>query len=165
MDLNSKFFLIDIGAVLVVYFLPEISSLLDIQLYLFEPIRVIIVLSMVHSSKKNAYLLALLLPILSFLLSNHPSITKTFILTGDLLLNIFLYFKLNEFYKNKFLSMAVSIIISKAAYYLVKYLLFKFSLLEGSLIATPIYIQLLIVIILSGYVYLMDKLSLKNRTL
>jgi hypothetical protein len=122
------------------------------------------VIAIVHSSRNNAYLLAFLLPLLSLLLSNHPSIAKTFILSGDLILNIFLYFKLSEVYKNKFLLMSMSIVVSKLAYYLAKYLLIQFSVLKGGLIATPFYIQLLIVIILSGYVYLADKLSLTDRT-
>ncbi len=55
--------------------------------------------------------------------------------------------------------MAAGIVISKAVYYLFKYLLIKFSLIDGSLIATPVYIQLIIIIVLSTYVFLIDKLS------
>jgi hypothetical protein len=127
--------------------------------------RVIIIIAIVYTSKENAYILALLLPAVSLLFSNHPSVIKTFILSGDLLLNIFLYFSLIKFKVNKFLLMSMCIIASKLAYYLAKYLLFQFSVLKGDLIATPLYIQLLIVVILSGYVYLVDKLSLTNRTL
>ena len=127
--------------------------------------RVIIIIAIIHTSKENAYILALLLPAVSLLFSNHPSVIKTFILSGDLLLNIFLYFNLIKFKVNKFLLMSMCIVASKLAYYLAKYLLIQFSVLKGDLIATPLYIQLLIVIILSGYVYLVDKLSLTNRAL
>ena len=152
-------FVIYLVSILLIYFLPEMSSLLNVPLYLYEPLRIIIVVLMVHKSINHAYLLALLLPLISFLLSNHPSAAKTFILSGDLLLNIFLYFKLNKTYNNKFLSMSVSIVLCKLTYYLSKYLLIKFSLIEGSLIVTPIYIQIVIIIVLSSYVYLIDKLS------
>jgi hypothetical protein len=148
---------------LLIYILPEISSLLDIHFYLFEPIRVIIIIAIVHTSKENAYILALLLPAASYLFSNHPSVIKTFILSGDLLLNIFLYFSLIKFKVNKFLLMSMCIVASKLAYYLAKYLLTQFSVLKGDLIATPLYIQILIVIILSGYVYLVNKLSSVNQ--
>lgn len=164
MKFNFKNSLIDLGALLVIYFLPEISILLNIPFYLFEPMRIIIVISMVHSSKNNAYLLALLLPLFSLLLSGHPSFFKTFILSGDLLLNIFLYFKLNKSYDNKFLCMVISIAASKIAYYLFKYLLIELSFIEGKLIATPIYLQLIIIVVLSSYVYLVDKFSLTNHT-
>jgi hypothetical protein len=92
------------------------------------------------------------------MLSNHPSITKTFILSDDLLLNIFLYFKLNKVYDNKFLCITASTVISKVAYYLLKYLLIEFTLMAGNLIATPIYIQSIIIVVLSSYVYFIDKL-------
>ena len=144
----------------MIYFLPDISSLLNIPLYLFEPMRVIIIIAIVHTSKENAYILALLLPVVSYIFSNHPSLIKTFILSGDLLLNIFLYCSLIKFKVNKFLLMSMCIVASKLAYYLAKYLLMQFSVLKGDLIATPLYIQILIVIILSGYVYLAAKLSL-----
>jgi hypothetical protein len=161
--LNIKSLIINLGGILLIYFLPDISKLLNFQFYLFEPMRVIVIVSIVLSSKKNAYILAILLPIFSFLFSNHPSITKTIILSGELLLNIFLYFKFKKSYNNDFLWMAVSIVLSKFTYYLAKYFLIELSLLKGDLISTPIYIQLLIIILLSSYVHLVAILSPKSQ--
>lgn len=126
--------------------------------------RVIIVFAIVHTSKENTYIMAVLLPAISYIFSSHPSVIKTFILSGDLLINIFLYFNLTKLKINKFLIMSVCIVASKIVYYLAKYLLIHFLVLKGKLIATPIYIQIMIVIILSGYVYLLDKVSLINQT-
>ena len=162
--MKSKSLLIDLAGIPLIYLLPEISSILNIHFYLFEPMRVIIIIAIVHTSKENSYLLAILLPAISYLFSSHPSVIKAFILSGDLLLNIFLYFSLIKYRVNKFLLMSMCIVVSKLAYYLAKYLLINFSVLKGDLIATPLNIQLLIVIILSGYVYLEDKLSLINQT-
>lgn len=159
--MNIKSLIINLAGILLVCFLPAISGLLNFPFYLFEPMRVIIIVSIVHSSKKNSYLLAVLLPLISFVFSNHPSIAKTFILSGDLLLNIFLFFFFKKSY-NIFLSMAFSITLSKLAYYMAKYLLIEFSLLEGELVSTPIYIQLLIIILLSSYAYLVGKLTTKR---
>lgn len=161
--MNTKNLLIDIGAIILIYFLPEISSLSGSPFYLFEPMRVIIIIAIVHTSKENAYILAVILPAVSYLFSNHPSIIKTFILSGDLLFNIFLYFSLKKLTFNKFLLMALCIIASKLAYYLAKYLLIQFSVLKGDLISTPLNIQILVVMILSGYVYLMAKFSKINQ--
>lgn len=163
--LNIKILLFDIGSIFLIYFLPKISGLLHIGFYLFEPMRVLIIIALVHTSKKNAYILAVLLPAVSLLFSNHPSVIKTLILSGDLVLNIFLYFSLLRFRISKFLLMSICIFTSKLAYYLAKYLLLQFSVLKGHLIATPLYIQILIVIILSSYVYLVHKLSLIKQTL
>ena len=162
--MKTQSLIIDLASILLVYFLPEISNLLDIQFYLFEPMRVMIIIAIVHTSKGNAYILALLLPAVSYIFSNHPSVIKTFILSGDLLINIFLYFNLMKLKINKFLLMSMCIVASKIVYYLAKYLFIHFLVLKGKLIATPIYIQIMIVIILSSYVYLLDKLSLINQT-
>ena len=126
--------------------------------------RVIIIFAIVHTSKENTYIIAVLLPAVSYLFSSHTSVIKTFILSGDLLINIFLYFNLIKLKINKFLLMSICIVASKIVYYLAKYLLIHFLVLKGNLIATPIYIQVMIVIILGGYVYLLDKLSLLNQT-
>lgn len=126
--------------------------------------RVLVIFAIVHTSKENTYIIAVLLPAVSYLLSSHPSIIKTFILSVDLLINIFLYFSLMKLKINKFLLMSMCIVASKIVYYLAKYLLIHFLVLKGNLITTPIYIQIVILIIISGYVYLLDKLSLLNQT-
>lgn len=118
-----------------------------------------IIIAIVHTTKVNAYILAVLLPAVSYSFSNHPSVIKALILSGDLLLNIFLYYSLKKFKFNKFLLMSLCILAAKLAYYLAKYLLIQFSVMAGNLIATPLYIQFLIVISLSSYVYLIDKLN------
>lgn len=148
--MNVKSPLLDLGGILLIYFLPNISSLLNSPLYLFEPMRVIIIIAIVHTSKENTNILALLLPVVSYIFSNHPSLIKTFMLSGDLLLNIFLYRGLIKFIVNKFLLMSMCIVASKLTYYLAKYLLMQFSVLKGDLIAVPLYIQISIVIILGG---------------
>lgn len=155
--MNLKTLVIDFIGLLLVYFLPELSGLLNFPFYLFEPMRVMIIISIVHTSRNNSYLLALLLPLISFVLSNHPSIAKTFILSGDLLLNVFLFYFLKKWY-NVFLSMALSITLSKLAYYLAKYLMIQFSLIEGGLISTPIESQVIMILILSIYSHLTGKL-------
>lgn len=162
--MGLKSLIISLCGLLFIYFLPDISNWLEIPFYLFEPMRLIIIIAIVHTTKVNAYILALLLPAVSHLFSSHPSVIKTFLLSGDLLLNIFLYFSLTKFKFNKFLLMSTCIVASKIAYYLAKYLFIQFSVLQGDLIATPLYIQLLIVIILSSYVYLVDRFTLIKGT-
>lgn len=80
------------------------------------------------------------------------------------MLNIFLYFNLLKFKVNKFLLMSICIVVSKLVYYLAKYLLIQFSVLRSDLIVTPLYVQLILVFILSGYVYFVDKLLPMKRT-
>ena len=152
----------DIFAVAFIYFAPAISHLFALPIYFIEPMRLFLILTIVHTSRKNAYLLAASLPIFSFIVSAHPIFLKSLLITAELLFNVWLFFYLSEIIKNKFASMVLSITISKIAYYIVKFGFISFVLLEGNLISTPIVIQIITTIIFSGYVFLLkDKFNAK----
>ena len=146
----------DLLALLAIYLVPAVSHLLSFPVYYLEPMRIMLILAIVHTSRKNAYLIALTLPLFSMLISAHPSLVKTSLITGELLLNVWLFFLLSEKLSNKTLSIFLSIVVSKIFYYLVKFLLVTSALISGDLIATPIYIQIIMLFVLSGYIYLMS---------
>jgi len=146
----------DLIALLAIYLIPAVSHLLSFPVYYLEPMRIMLILAIVHTSRKNAYLIALTLPLFSMLISAHPSLVKTSLITGELLLNVWLFFLLSEKLSNKTLSIFLSIVVSKAFYYLVKFLLITSALISGDLISTPMYIQIIMLFILSGYIYLMS---------
>jgi hypothetical protein len=150
---NIRTALIDISALLFIYLTPAISHLFSFPVYLLEPMRIMLILSLAHTSKKNAYLIALTLPLFSFLISAHPSIIKSLLITGELLFNVWLFLYLSEKIKNVFGAAAASIIVSKIAYYAVKYLLISSALITGGLISTPLMIQAVVTLVLSGYLY------------
>jgi hypothetical protein len=134
--------LLDLGALLLVYFTPAISHLLSFPLYLIEPMRLAVVLALVHTRQRNAWLLALTLPLFSFAVSAHPHFIKMLLITGELALNVWLFFYLSERLRtNKGVSLALSILLSKGVYYLAKFLLISALLIEGSVISTPLWIQ------------------------
>lgn len=146
----------DLVALLAIYLVPAVSHLLSFPVYYLEPMRIMLILAVAHTSRKNAYLIALTLPLFSFLISAHPSLIKTSLITGELLLNVWLFFFLSEKLSHKTLSIFLSIIASKIFYYLIKFLLITFALMSGELISTPIYIQLIMLFVFSGYIYLMS---------
>lgn len=146
----------DLIALLAIYLVPAVSHLLSFPVYYLEPMRIMLILAIVHTSRKNAYLIALTLPLFSMLISAHPSLVKTSLITGELLLNVWLFFLLSEKLSNKTLSIFLSIVVSKVFYYLVKFLLVTSALISGDLISTPIYIQIIMLFVLSGYIYLMS---------
>ena len=94
--LNTKSIVLDIFALAFIYFVPTISHLLNIPLYLIEPMRIMLILAIVHTSKKNAYIIALTLPLFSFLVSAHPNIFKVLLITAELVLNVWLFFELSK---------------------------------------------------------------------
>jgi hypothetical protein len=152
---NYKSILFDILALTFVYFVPALSHLFNVPIYLVEPMRIMLILAMVHTTKKNAYLIAVTLPLFSFLISSHPNIFKGLIMTGELLLNVWLFFEISKRISNQFFAMLSAIVISKLVYYLLKFLLISFAVLGPGLIATPVYLQIITSIVFSGYVFLM----------
>jgi len=151
---KTKSIVFDLIALLAIYIVPAISHLLSLPVYYIEPMRIMLILAIVHTSRKNAYLIALTLPLFSFLISAHPSLVKTSLITGELILNVWFFYLLSEKLSNKTLSIFLSIIASKIFYYLAKLLLINFTLLSGNLISTPLYIQIVLLFVFSGYVYL-----------
>jgi hypothetical protein len=146
----------DILALLAIYLVPAISHLFSFPVYYLEPMRIMLILAIAHTSRRNAYLIALTLPIFSLLISAHPSLIKTSLITGELLLNVWLFFYLSEKLSNKPLSIFLSLIASKIFYYLIKFLLITSVLINGELISTPMYIQMIMLFVFSGYIYIMS---------
>ncbi len=151
--INYKSILIDFLALAFIYFVPAISHLFNLPVYLVEPMRIMLVLAMVHTSKQNAYLLALTLPVFSFFVSTHPNIYKGLIMTVELILNVWLFFEISKHITNKFVSMFTAIIISKVIYYLMKFGLISFGIIGTGLFSTPVYLQIITSVIFSGYLF------------
>lgn len=150
--LNLRSIVIDIFALAFIYFVPTISHLLNVPLYLVEPMRIMLILAIAHTSKRNAYLLALTLPLFSFLISAHPNVFKALIITLELMLNVWLFYTLST-KVNQFIAIFSSIIISKIVYYLLKFGLISFAVLQTGLISTPLYLQLITTVAFSGYLF------------
>lgn len=147
-----SYVLFDIVALSFIYFVPTISHLLSVPLYLIEPMRIALILALVHTTKRNAYIIAVTLPIFSFLVSAHPVFLKMILISAELVLNVWIFYLLFNRTKNAFVSILTSIIVSKGVYYLTKFGLISFALLTTSdLIATPLYIQLVTSLVFSSY--------------
>lgn len=139
-------------AISLIYFIPAISHALAFPLYLFEPMRLVLILALVHTNKHNAYILAATLPVVSFLLSGHPVLFKAFLISGELVLNVALFFTLFRFFKSRFAAILASIAASKFVYYLLKFVLLQWAVLEGALISTALWIQVSTMLLFSVYV-------------
>ena len=149
----TKNVLFDILGLAFIYFVPTLSHLLSVPLYLVEPMRIMMILAIAHTNKRNAYLIALTLPLFSFLVSAHPHIIKTLLITIELVANVWLFYFLSSRWKNYFGAMLSSIVLSKALYYLMKYGLISFAFLDSSLVSTPIYLQIITTFIFSTYLF------------
>jgi hypothetical protein len=143
----------DMAALTFIYFVPAISHLLSFPLYLLEPMRIMVVFSIAHTSKRNTYLIALTLPLFSLLVSAHPLFYKTILIAFELTLNVYVFYAFDRRLNSKFVVMMLSVLISKMFYYGVKLLLINLSLLETGLISSPLHLQLVVVTVLSAYIH------------
>lgn len=145
-------------ALAFIYFVPAISHLLNFPLYLIEPMRLMLVLALVHTNRVNAYIIALTLPIFSFMVSSHPHFFKMVLIALELVLNVWLFHILLSKTRNAFASIILSIILSKGAYYALKFGFIALMLIPNSkLIATPLYIQGITTIVFGLYLALLYK--------
>lgn len=162
-QLNSvvKSILLNIIAVTFIFFVPALSHMLSVPLYLIEPMRVMLILAMVHTNRSNAYILALGLPLFSFLVSSHPVAAKMVLIAAELSLNVFLFYLLRK-KTDVFLSVMGSVVLSKLAYYIVKFAFLQFALLKGGLVGIPIYMQVIMTLIFSTYAWIILRNKVKN---
>lgn len=143
---------LDVFALAFIYFLPAISHMLSIKLYLIEPMRLMLVLALVHTNRKNAYLLALTLPLFSFLISAHPVLVKTMLISAELVVNVALfYFLVKRIHVLP--AIFISIWLSKIFYYGLKYVAILTVLPGDSLISTPLLIQMSTSAVFSLYLF------------
>lgn len=143
--------LIDILALAFIYSVPALSHMLALPVYLIEPMRLMLIIALVHSSKANAYILAFTMPLFSFVVSSHPSFYKMLLISIELGLNVFLFYMIVDRVKNGFSAILASIVLSKLVYYALKFGFIGFALIGGSLVSTPLLIQLITALIYSTY--------------
>ena len=141
--------IIDFFALAFIYLLPTLSHLSGIPFYYLEPMRIVVLLSILYTHRWNSLLLALTIPLFSFLIASHPSIIKVLLLTIDLTANILLFIFFVSRIKQTYLAVFLSIGISKIIYYLLKYSVMQFNIMDGALVTTPLYIQIIITVVLS----------------
>ena len=145
--------LLDLGALAFIYLVPTLSHWANLPLYLMEPMRLMLVLALAHTHRINAYLLALTLPLFSFLVSGHPVPIKMGLIAFELTLNVFLFFLLQKRFRYVFPAILLSILFSKAAYYIAKYLLIQYSILDMEVFSSPVWSQVLVIGGCSMYVW------------
>lgn len=155
---------VDIAGLALIYAIPTLSHILSLPLYLIEPMRIMLILTMVHTTKTNAIIIAITLPLFSFFISGHPVFPKMILIALELLLNVMLFYFLTKKINRIFPAIFISILLSKLAYYGLKFGLIKLALLDSGIISTPLYIQLIMMLLLSGYLYLFYKKEMPQQS-
>lgn len=147
----------DVSAFLFIFLVPAISHLIMLPVYYIEPMRLMLILMFMHTTRANAYIIALTLPAFSFLLSGHPVPPKMMLITAELALNVFLFFFLVNKMKSVPAAVITSVIGSKVFYYLVKLVLINAAILSTGLVGIPIYMQIIMLLLFTGYAFVAMK--------
>ena len=116
---------------------PAVSHAAAFPFYLFDPMRLLLFVAILGSSRRNALLMAVWMPLLAMLTSGHPVFPKVVLIQGELVLNTLIFFGLARGTNHFVPAATVSVLVSKGAYYAAKATLIQMSLLGGALIATP----------------------------
>lgn len=143
--------IVDLIALVGVFYIPVISHVLPFPLYLIEPMRIVLfsIILLTGNYKQNAIIMALAIPMFSSFASGHPLFPKNILMSMELAINVGVLYCLLKNKINMAISIFLSIILSKALYYMVKYALLSFALMEGELIATNFVTQILVALLLS----------------
>lgn len=144
----------DITALVFVGIVPAASHLFKIPIYYIEPMRVMLVLALLYSSRWNAFAMAVALPLFSFLVSGHPAPIKMMIIMAELLVNAWLFLLFFEKTRKSFLSSFGSIIISKVFCYTMYLMVFSIAFVKSEAEMVFLSAQLILSLLLSGMVWL-----------
>ncbi len=144
----------DITALVFVGIVPAASHLFKIPIYYIEPMRVMLVLALLYSSRWNAFAMAVALPLFSFLVSGHPAPIKMMIIMAELLVNAWLFLLFFEKTRKSFLSSFGSIIISKVFCYTMYLMVFSIAFVKSETEMVFLSAQLILSLLLSGMVWL-----------
>jgi hypothetical protein len=152
-----KALLIDMAALAFILVTPSLAHLFSFPVYMLEPMRLMMILSVAHSTRKNSYLLALSLPLFSFLVSGHPELVKMMIITAELVLNVWLFYFMASRVRNIFLAGLVSILLSKVFCYSAYLLVFPMVFVRDEAGTMFLVVQSLTTLLFSGYLFMMFK--------
>ncbi len=153
---------IDTIALAFIYFTPVIAHLIAFPVYMIEPMRLMVILSMAHSSRRNSYLLAFTLPLFSYIATSHPEFFKMLIITAELGLNIFFFYWLSTRMKNVFLAMVSAIITSKVMCYTMYLIFFSIAFVRNEADVLFLFVQLITTILFSAYFFISWKKTINE---
>ena len=151
---NVRSVLFDVFALAFIYLVPALSHMLSIKLYLLEPMRIMVILAMVHTRRENAYILALTLPLFSYVLSAHPVFIKSGLIALELCAMVY-FFQVLSVRLHSLAAIFISIWASKLFYYGLKYIAIITVLPSEPLVGTPLQLQLITSAVFSVYVFAM----------
>ena len=153
---------IDAVLLVVACGVPALSHLLAWPLYWLNPMLLVLLAGMLLvGDRRNAYLLAVLLPVVSMLAVGMPTPTKALCMVAEYSTVVFVSGRLqawNGQFAGTFGAMLLAMLGGKAVYYLLKAVL----LAPVVLVSTPVWMQLAVVVVAAAIYATLMKLKIKK---
>ena len=139
--------LTDVALLAAACLVPAVSHIVGLSVGVLNPMLLLLLGSMLLvSDRRNAYLLALLMPLCSYLLVGVPSFAKMVCLCGELAA-VVAFFALFSSKMHTLPAVLLAMVVAKGCYYGLKAVL-----VGGVLFATPLALQLPIML-LTAFVF------------
>lgn len=154
--------LTDVVVLVTFYLTVNFAHILPFALYQLDPMKIFILLTVAYSSRGNALLMALALPLLSFLSTGHPVAPKFLLIGAELMIFVWVMGIGSGVKYEKWLSFLGAVVVSKVAYYSLKAGIIGLGWLNQELFSTGLFSQLIALGVLS-LVFLLIT-AIKNQT-
>ena len=160
----TKYLLFDGVAVAFIILAPAMAHMLSFPLWYLEPMRLVLILAMVHTTKQNSYLLALILSFCSWAFSGHPEFIKMLVITLELSANVALFYWIYNRIDKPFAAMLLSILLSKVFCYFLYWMIFSASFFMDETGTFFIMVQLIVSLLFALYTFLLRKTAAFSKT-
>ena len=155
--------LIDVLLLLALYLLPSVSHLTAWPLYILEPMRVALIVALLFTNRANTYFIAVTIPLASVFLTGHPEPLKAVLMCIEFSVLVACYAWLARRARiPAFVALLAGILFSKVIYYTLKSAALSAGLLAGSLISTPVKMQLILALGTAAVFGLVDHYRTKH---
>jgi len=155
----GKVLLTDILVVSAFFLTLLVAHILPFPLYKYDPMKILVLITVVYSSRSNSLAIAAALPVLSFLSTGHPVFPKFLIMSGELMVFAFVLSSFRLRQSNRLIRFLGAVFVSKIIYYLIKGGAIAFGYLDQVLISTDLYTQIQALVILSIVFWGMEFLN------
>ena len=156
--------LIDMAILAALYLLPSFSHLTALPLYKLEPMRIALIVALLFTHRTNAYLIAFTIPLVSAWVTGHPPPLKAVLMGIEFSILVATYSHLVQKVRiPAFVALTAAILLGKVIYYTLKLGVLSAGWLGGSLVSTPVQIQIILALGTAAVFALVEHLQSRNN--
>ena len=111
-------FLIDVVLLAALYFLPGLSHVTALPLYMLEPMRVALIIALLFTNRTNTYFIAFTIPLASAMITGHPPPFKALLMGIEFSVLVACYgYLVKTIRLPAFAALTAAIVTGKLVYY------------------------------------------------